>query len=76
MPIVMDGVKFNTFTNITNNLIQNINFKSNLPITLSLVDNNIPLDSGKIEKENDNNNIIDNIPDQIKHVNSKGLSIS
>jgi hypothetical protein len=76
MPIVMDGVKFNIFTNITNNLIQNINFKSNLPITLSLVDNNIPLDSGKIEKENDNNNIMDNIPDQIKHVNSKGLSIS
>jgi hypothetical protein len=76
MPIVMDGVKFNIFTNITNNLIQNINFKSNLPITLSLVDNNIPLDSGKIEKENDNNNIMDNIPNQIKHVNSKGLSIS
>jgi len=76
MPIVMDSVKFNTFTNITNNLIQNINFKSNLPITLSLVDNNIPLDSGKIEKENDNNNIMNNIPDPIKHVNSKGLSIS
>jgi len=72
----MDGVKFNTFTNITNNLIQNINFKSNLPITLSLVDNNIPLDSGKIEKENDNNNIMNNIPDPIKHVNSNGISIS
>jgi len=76
MPIVMDGVKFNTFTNITNNLIQNINFKSNLPITLSLVDNNIPLDSGKIEKENDNNSIMNNISDPIKHVNSNGISIS
>jgi len=72
----MDGVKFNTFTNITNNLIQNINFKSNLPITLSLVDNNIPLDSGKIEKENDNNSIMNNISDPIKHVNSNGISIS
>jgi hypothetical protein len=70
MPIVMDGVKFNIFTNITNNLIQNINFKSNLPITLSLVDNNIPLDSGKIEKENDNI-----LLDESKSVDSKELSI-
>jgi hypothetical protein len=74
MPIVMDGVKFNTFTNITNNLIQNINFKSNLPITLSLVDNNIPLGSDKIEKENDN--IMDHIPVEIKHKDLKNLNVS
>ncbi len=42
MPIVMDGVKFDIFTKFANNFIQNFNFKSNIPITLSLVNDNIP----------------------------------
>jgi len=38
----MDGVKFDIFTKFANNFIQNFNFKSNIPITLSLVNDNIP----------------------------------
>jgi len=59
MPIVMDGVKFNIFTN---NLIQNFNFnfKPNIPITLSLVSNNnnipsVEYDSSQLQSSSINN---------------------